>query len=73
MLNKKILDLVHEIQDLAMKIKDFNIYYQQNVQSFQVYRIEDGKHTFSEYVFLDDNNAVEKLENIKMNLKLILE
>lgn len=72
MLNKKVLNLVHDIQDLAMQINDIHIYYQQNIQLFQVYRIKDHKHTFQESVYLDFNNAVRKLENIKMNLELIL-
>ena len=71
-LSKKILDLVHDIQDLVMQLKDFHFYYQQNVQVFQVYRIEDNKHTFKESVYLDDETASYKLENIKMNLELIL-
>lgn len=73
LLSKNILDLVHDIQDLVMQLKDFHVYYQQNVQAFQVYRIEDNKHTFKETVYLDDETASYKLENIKMNLIKILE
>lgn len=73
MLNKKMLDLVHDIQDLAMQIKDVSVYYQQNIQLFQVYRIEDRKHTFNESVYLDRKTSVRKLENIKNDLKKILE
>ena len=73
MLNKKILDLVHDIQDLAMQIKDIHVYYQQNIQLLQVYRIEDHKHTFNKSVYLDRKISVRKLENIKDDLKKILE
>lgn len=72
LLSKKILDLVHDIQDLVMQLKDFHIYYQQNVQAFQVYRIIEHEHTFKETVYLDDETASYKLENIKNNLELLL-
>lgn len=72
LVSKKELDLVHDIQGLAMQIKDIHVYYQQNIQLLQVYIIQGHEHRFNESVYLDYNNAVEKLENIKMNLELIL-
>lgn len=72
LVSKKKLDLVHDIQGLAMQIKDIHVYYQQNIQLLQVYIIQGHKHRFNVSVYLDSNNAVEKLENIKMNLELIL-
>ena len=73
LVSKKELDLVHDIQDLAMQIKDVFIYYQQNIQLFQVYRIIDHKHTFNESVYLDSETAIEKLERIKTNIKKLVE
>lgn len=73
MLNKKVLNLVHDIQDLAMQINDIHIYYQQNIQLFQVYRIKDHKHTFQESVYLDEEKNIEKLERIKTNIKKLVE
>ena len=69
LISKKELDLVHDIQDLAMKVKDVFVYYQQNIQLFQVYRIKDHKHTFNESVYLDSETASDKLETIKNYLE----
>ena len=73
LVSKKELELVHDIQVLAMQIKDVFVYYQQNIQLFQVYRIIDHKHTFNESVYLDIETASDKLEKIKYNLTKIKE
>ena len=72
-LTKKELDLVHDIQDLVMTIENMHIYYQQNIQLFQVYRLEKGKHTYNEFIYLNEENAINKLENTKNNLEFLFE
>lgn len=69
LVNNKMLDLIHTIQDLAMQIKDFHYYYQESCKVFAVYKISDGEHTYDKQVYLDYDNAVEKLKEIVKDLE----
>ena len=53
LINKEVLDILHHIQDLVLQIKDAQLYYQQNVNLFQVYIIKEKEHIYNKSVYID--------------------
>ena len=69
-INKKLLDLLWQIQGLVLQIKDAQLYYQQNVQLFQVYIIKEKEHIYNKSVYIDGSLSDE--ETVIKNLKQII-
>ena len=69
-INKEVLDLLHQIQDLVLQIKDAQLYYQQNVNLFQVYIIREKEHIYNKSVYIDGSLSDE--ETVIKNLKQII-
>lgn len=69
-INKEVLGLLHQIQDLVLQIKDAQLYYQQNVNLFQVYIIKEQKHIYNKSVYIDGHLSDE--EKVIKDLKEII-
>jgi hypothetical protein len=70
-INKDVLDLLWQIQGLVLQIKDTQLYYQQNVNLFQVYIIKEKEHIYNKSVYIDGHLSDE--ETVIKNLKQIIE
>lgn len=73
-INKEVLGLLHHIQDLALQIQDSHLYYQQNVNLFQVYIIKDHEHIYNKNVYIDgclsdDETVIKDLKQIIVDLE----
>ena len=69
--NKKILELVQRIQALALEVNNVILYYQQNVNIFQVYILENAEYKYNKSVYLD--GSFSDKETIVRELKEIIE
>lgn len=69
-INKEVPGLLHHIQDLVLQIPNAHLYYQQNVNLFQVYIIKNGEHTYEKSVYVD--GAFSDNETIIKDLKQII-
>lgn len=73
-INKEVPGLLHQIQDLVLQTPNAQLYYQQNVNVFQVYIIENGEHIYEKYVYVDgafsdDETVIKDLKQIIVDLE----
>lgn len=66
----EVLGLLHHIQDLVLQTKDAQLYYQQNVNLFQVYIIKEKEHIYNKSIYIDGSLSDE--ETVIKNLKQII-
>lgn len=75
-ISKKILYLLHQIQDLVIEVKDIQFYYQSNVFLLSVYILNEKKdgYKYNKRVYLDgflsnENQVVKDLREIIKDLE----
>lgn len=69
-INKDVLDLLRQIQGLVLQTPNSQLYYQQNVNLFQVYIIKEKEHIYNKSVYIDGSLSDE--ETVIKNLKQII-
>lgn len=70
-ISKEVLNYINKIQKLSIEIENVIVYYQQNIQLFQVYIIEDKIHKYDKSVYIDGylSNEKQVIEELKKIIK----
>lgn len=73
--NKKVLDLLRQIQGLAIQTPKIIMYYQEDVSLFSIYSFrEDGNYAYKKQTYIDgaiygEEQTILDLENILKDME----